>query len=134
MGMINKRKQELKGSPSRNGFKYLHKKLSRRFYACDLDFILVGKSPYRIIAFLDYKRQTEPLTFSEIIAFNELKKLAPVFIVRSNNVEQGPFQILRFEGGDPTPDPPVYNLTAIHYCKTWQDLEDWEAGVRKIET
>lgn len=128
--MLDKRKQYLKGSPSRDSFKYQHKKLSRKLYACDLDFILVAKFPYRIIAFIDYKQGTEPLTFSEVIAFNQLKTIALVFIIRGKEAESGPFQIFKFEGGNPTPNPPTYDLTAIRQCETWQDLEEWEKQLR----
>ena len=64
----------LKGSPSRDSFKQLHKShCPQSYYACDLDFILVAKYPFRIIAFIDYKKHSDKITFSEVIAYNELK-------------------------------------------------------------
>lgn len=66
---MDKDKQDLKGSPTRDTFKRCHKDLCKQFYACDLDFVLVAKFPYRIISFLDYKKLRENITFSEVITF-----------------------------------------------------------------
>jgi hypothetical protein len=44
------------GSPRRDRFKQRHKLLSKEFYGCDLDFVLVTKTPVPdVIAVLDYK-------------------------------------------------------------------------------
>jgi len=127
---LDEAKQNLKGSPSRDTFKFMHKKLSRRLYGCDLDYICVDKYPYRIVCFYDYKSQYEAITFSEVIAFNVLKDLVPVFIVRSRNPETGPFVIFKYEGGDPSPEPPTYSLTLLRQCETWVDFQQWEEQIR----
>jgi hypothetical protein len=129
--VINKQKEALRGSPSRDAFKHAHKvRLASSFYACDLDFIFVAKFPYRIVAFLDYKRMSDGATFSEVIAWNDLMALRPVFIIRSDNPELGPFSIYRFMGGDPAPEPPICDFQSIRQCETWEDLGEWEQELR----
>ena len=131
--MVDDATQNLEGSPSRDRFKLLHKKkCASSSYACDLDFILVGKSPYRIVAFLDYKLSKDKVTFSEIIAYNILKKIATVYIIRSLKPDNGPFLITRFDGGDPSPNPPVANCSFVKECATWEDFNKWEQDIRRM--
>lgn len=128
--VVDEEKRQLKGSPSRDAFKRRHKDCAKWFYACDLDLVLVGKSPYRIIAFFDYKTPKDKITFSEAIAFNILKAIAPIFIIRSENPDSGPFTILQFHDADPKPEPPVCTITPILMCRTYEDLEQWEQKLR----
>lgn len=128
--MQDTRKQELKGSESRDQFKYLHKKLDKKFYACDIDFVLVDKYPFRIVAFLDYKGRFEKVTFSEVIAYNYLLTIAPLYIIRSRDVETGPFDIWSYLGGDPQPEPPVIKDELVRQCESWNDLGEWEHELR----
>ncbi len=131
--MENKAKENLIGSPSRDIFKSKHKKLlSKKFYACDLDFILVAKCPFHIVAFLDYKKGREPITFSEVIAYNILKQIAPVFIIRGGKPETGPFKIFKYNNGNPSPEPPIVDLVLIRHCESWTDFGDWEQELRNI--
>jgi len=130
---MDKHKQELIGSPSRDLFKYLHKKLSPRLYATDLDFVLIGRAPYRIIGFVDVKKTDEPLTFAEVVGYNRLKEIAPVYIYYTKDVENGPFEIYQYQEGDPAPEPPRYSQKRVAFCKTWDDLENWELKLRGLE-
>lgn len=127
---MDEAKQNLTGSPSRDTFKRRHKDLCKQFYACDLDFVLIAKEPYRIISFLDYKKLRENITFSEVIAYNILKQIAPVYIVRGKDPEKGPFVVWEFKNGDPKPDPPTVELELIKQCETWAVLEIWEMELR----
>ncbi len=130
--MDDKEKERLKGSPSRDTFKQKHKVvLNNKFYACDLDFVLVAKYPFRIVAFLDYKRGREGITFSEVVAYNVLLQIAPIYIIRGNDPETGPFQIYKYNWSDPVPEPPNVELIPIRQCEGWPELGNWERELRK---
>jgi hypothetical protein len=124
-------KYDLKGSPSRDTFKLYHKKkMPSSFYACDLDLILVQKPP-QIIAFIDFKKKGDIIQFSEVLAYNILQAVAPVYIVRGDSPENGPFQVYRYLDGNYIPDPPHVSLEITTYCPDWQSLREWEAILRK---
>jgi hypothetical protein len=123
--------KNLKGSPSRDLFKQLHKKGDKVFYACDIDFCLVGKYPPRIVAYLDVKTMGDTVTFSEVIAYNELIKLAPLYLVYSENIECGVFGIWKYTGGDWHPDPPIINSKKILDCNNWNEFYAWERELRR---
>lgn len=128
---MNEGLKNLIGSPSRDTFKQLHKRnCPNSFYACDLDFILVAKYPFRLVAFIDYKKLFDKVTFAEAIAYNELKLVKPVYIIRSRVPESGPFFITRYEYGNPKPDPPDIKVSPVKECKDWQELSDWEDSLR----
>jgi hypothetical protein len=95
--------------------------------------VLVAKSPFRIVAFLDYKRLYDRVTYSEVIAYNILNdsEIAPIYIVRSRQPVDGPFLISRYEWGDPVPNPPTWEETPLRQCGTWADLADWECEIRR---
>jgi hypothetical protein len=126
-------KKGLKGSPSRDIFKAEHKKRApKSFYACDLDFVLVAKFPSaHIVAILDYKKPRDNVSFSEVIAYNELSKHIPLYIIRGNDPKRGPFIIERYDSGDHRPEPPIVNTTPIRQCESWQDLAEWEKTLRE---
>ena len=104
---------------------------NKSFYACDIDFVLVAKFPFRIVAFLDYKGKSERITFSEVIAYNNLITIAPLYVIRSNNAKKGPFDIWNYLHGDPKPEPPVIKDELVRQCETWQDFEEWECSLRE---
>lgn len=107
--------------------------MNRRFYACDLDFVLVEKYPFRIVAFLDFKKPFESITFAEVIGYNALSPVAPIYIVRSRDPENGPFSITRFICGDPKPDPPVVEELPIASCETWEEYGASEKDLRQLK-
>lgn len=124
-------KQGLKGSPSRDEFKRRHKDLSATFYAGDLDFVLVTKYPKAgIVAFLDYKRCGDQVTFAEAIAYNSLLSIAPVYIVQGDNPNTGPFTVLEYKGGDWRPEPPVVSLIYCETVQDWRGFGNWERRLR----
>lgn len=130
---MDKDKENLKGSPSRDLFKQLHKRMMpRSFYACDLDFVLIAKYPNRIVAFLDYKNKSDSVSFSEVVAYNELIKQAPLFIIicKKDDIEKGPFHVFQYLGGDPKPEPPEVNMNLILNCFSWTELAIWEKEIR----
>jgi len=130
---MDEAKKNLKGSESRDTFKQQHKlHAPSSFYACDLDFVLVIKYPSASIkAFLDYKRFSENITFSEVIAYNQLLKTAPIFIIRGNDPEHGAFYIQQYKGGDWHPNPPKTELIEVAKCPTWAELVEWERKLRQ---
>lgn len=130
---MDKDKENLKGSPSRDLFKQLHKRMMpRSFYACDLDFVLISKYPNRIVAFIDYKTTKDYPRFSEVVAYNELIKQAPLFIIQSkkDDIETGPFHVFQYLGGDPAPEPPEVDINLVLSCLSWKELAIWEKEIR----
>ncbi len=127
-------KCDLKGSPSRDSFKLFHKrKMPSSFYACDLDLILVQKPP-RIVAFIDFKKSGDIVQFSEVLAYNILQTVAPIYIIRGDDPENGPFQVYRYLEGNYVPEPPHVNLEMITCCPDWQSLKEWEDGLRRTKS
>lgn len=127
---MNDDKRNLQGSDRRDIFKRVHKTLSRRFYACDLDFVWAEKSPPGIVAFVDYKHPSDGVTFSEVLVYNTLLKIAPVYIIESPNPELGPFKVLSYLGGDWRPEPPMVHTELARTCPTWAALEQFEQEIR----
>jgi hypothetical protein len=121
-------KQQI-GSPSRDSFKRKHKDLCRTFYACDIDFVFVTKSPHAdIVCVIDYKKSLDEITFSEVIAYNGLiRRGLPVYIVQGD-VDTGRFTISRYVGGHHA--KPESKTIAVHETKDWQAFSEWEKSVR----
>lgn len=132
---MDKAKQNLIGSPARDLFKQAHKLHAPAYcYACDLDFILITKKPTaRIVAFLDYKGMFDDVSFSEVIAYNSLMSIAPVYIVRGKDPQLGPFDIQEYRGGFWQPEPPMVNLKHLYHCDNWNDLVAFELSLRDKE-
>lgn len=129
--IMDESKKNLEGSPSRDKFKMLHKQFApKNYYACDLDFILVAKYPARIIACLDFKLRLDKITFAEVVAYNELVKYFPIYIITGKDAEHGPFVVEKYIDGDEKPEPPVVEKILIRQCETWDDLADWEKSIR----
>jgi len=119
------------GSPSRDRFKRKHKAGPGWHYACDVDFALVSKQPPGVVAFLDYQVGEEAVSFSEVLAYNEMLSIAPVFIVRGDAEAEGPFDVLEYEGGDYRPEPPRVQLTLVLQQVDWAGLSAWESDIRR---
>lgn len=140
---MDKSKEKLKGSDSRDIFKQLHReKLGNGFYASDLDLCLIAKYPPGIVAFLDYKRLNDYVSFSEGTLYNVLLKIAPVYVIKAeliDNTIYGPFEIDRIHHVDWKPEPPnVYYYSDLPVpikedviiCENWTELKKWESEIR----
>lgn len=132
---MNKAKQRLIGSPSRDMFKQAHKLHAPPFcYASDLDLVFVSKKPNaHIVAFIDYKKYGEAITFAEVIAYNSLinNNGGLIYIVRGGDPQLGPFDIYQYCGGDWQPEPPIVDLIFLEHCQTWAELVLWEITLRR---
>lgn len=126
--------REKKGSHSRDAFKFKHKppRLPGWCYACDVDFALVSKAPPGVVAFVDYKVRGEKVLFSEVLAYNELLSIAPVFIIEGDYEADGPFDVLEYEGGDWRPEPPRVNTRSVLRMADWAMLSQWEQTLRNV--
>jgi hypothetical protein len=118
------------GSPRRDRFKQRHKLLSKEFYACDLDFVLIQKTPVPdIVAVLDYKaNEGERITFAEVIAYCAMiRRGIPVYVIRGN-VDTGAFDIEQFVGGHHR--EPRAEFKHITRVLNWEQFGDWERRLR----
>ena len=128
--------QRLRGSPSRDAFKYYHKQGPSVLYACDLDLVLVTKgTDAKIVAAFDYKQPHDRTTFAEIIAYNDLmQKGIPIFIiVASYDIEGdtfGLFTVLKYFKGDWRPHPPVISTETLQVGLDFDKLFAWEKQLR----
>lgn len=126
---MNDQTKVLKGSPSRDEFKRLHKKLSPQFYACDIDFVFVEKEPTAdIVLAVDYKAEGDAITFSETIAYNSLiRRGIDVYIVKGD-VDTGCFQISQYVGGHY--GRPRADLLQVASTQSWEEFGEWERQKR----
>ena len=134
--------ENLSGSWRRDGFKQLHKtKLGNGKYATDLDFCLVDviRSPSQdawiVVAFLDYKSPLDEIKMTEIAVYNQLIKIAPLFIIEGETVEKGPFTIKEYTGGiiypySHTPAEEAF-LVFTECVENWSEFRDWENALRE---
>jgi hypothetical protein len=127
---MNEQTKNQKGSPSRDTFKRMHKELSKTFWACDLDFVLVDKLPVPdIVAVLDYKQSDDDITFSEVIAYNALMgRGLPVYVV-VGDAEAGSFIIYHYRGGNHR--KPRVDMQEVRRTENWQQFAEWEQSVRQ---
>jgi len=110
-----------------------NRKFGPRSYGIDLDFVLVEKNPPGIVAFQDYKYPSELdyVRFAEVLAYNRLMTVAPVYIVETANPEEGPFSVRRYWGGDSRPNPPVVKLPLVGVFVDWEAFyKDFEEKLR----
>lgn len=136
---MNPIKQAWKGSPSRDLFKYLRKRLPGSFYALDADLELVNKNPPFIVARLDFKKAGDIVTFTEALAYNEMveKHRIPVFIIEAVgefldvHPSKHRFNVYEYHEADWRPQIPVVDKTLLHSELTWPRLGKWEADLRK---
>lgn len=124
----------LKGSPLRDLYKQLHKsQLPSHMTGCDLDFVIVEKNPDIIVAFKDIKRVREGVTFAEVIAYNALLSVAPLFLLYTageDALEAGRFEIQRYLGGNRGPNPPTIRTEFAARTASWSEYARWEQGLR----
>lgn len=125
---------KLKGSPLRDLFKQLHKKeLKRHMFGCDLDFVIVEKNPDVIVAFFDVKVLGEEVTFTEVIAYNKLLKIAPLYLLYTSGeygLMVGEFEVFKYLGGDRWPNPPIVQTEHMGTITSWRQFESWEQRMR----
>lgn len=126
---MDKKTKNLKGSPSRDNFKWWHKKLSRTWYAIDIDLVPFDFTQ-GILGFIDYKLPKDHITVTEIAVYDEL-------------TEHG-FEVVIAEGAMPEPndnmssseafkDVAVYKYTDFERHKNGVPYIKWEATRRKKE-
>ncbi|MFH1605531.1 MAG: hypothetical protein ABIH03_16675 [Pseudomonadota bacterium] len=129
---MNDDKRFLKGSDRRDTFKQMHKiRLGGGHWGSDLDFMIVDKYPPGIVAFFDYKEPGRGITFAEIVAYNALLSLAPLFIIEGPDPENGPFVIKRYKPSDWRPNRPVANLEFVEQCPSWVELGNFEDRLKR---
>ena len=128
--MLDEETKALKGSPHRDQCKFIHKQLGNPYYCLDLDLVFIEKYPPGIAAFLDYKKPWEVLTFTEVIAYNDLREKAPVFICHTEDAATWQFVIYEFMGGDHLPHPPVSHLRSVATVTSQDAWRTWEQQVR----
>lgn len=123
------RKQNLKGSPSRDEFKRRHKDLAKDLYGLDLDFVIVEKVPHPdIVAVFDYKTDSDKICFTEVLAYGALvRRGIEVFIIQGN-ATTGSFVISQFIGGNHKEPRSALKEKAI--TKDWAEFEQWERKLR----
>ena len=129
------RSRKLKGSPSRDLFKQLHKThLPAFMFACDVDLRLVEKNPWGVVANLDAKVGRDSITFTEVIGYNhDLRTGVQVFIVQAADEDAlaaYSFTIREYLGGDPRPNPPTVTLGAPVTINGFAEWEAWEQWLR----
>lgn len=124
----------LKGSPLRDLYKQLHKsELPGHMVGCDLDFVLVEKNPDCVVAFLDVKRHGEAVTFAEVIAYNRMLVVAPLYLLYTAGpeaMEAGRFDIYRYLGGNRGPNPPTIQMELYGRVGSWGEYRRWEQALR----
>lgn len=142
---MNEAVKQLKGSPARDYFKYMHKqKMSKQNYALDVDLELVEKYPIPfIVARLDYKQSGEGLgiTFTEALSYQYIAGVPtplriPVFIVEGSSFspeideKEHRFNVYELISADYKPNPPTWNKQCVLRDATWTGLADWENKLR----
>ena len=134
MRSLDENKQHLQGSESRDIFKRSHKeKLGGWCYASDIDLVIVRKTPPGIVAYFDYKKPRDSITFAEVLVYNELMRSHDVFIIESSNPESGPFDIYKYQGGDFRPEPPTIRKELVRRGITWDEFQMFEDELRRVK-
>ena len=128
-------RRAVKGSPTRDTFKQLHKScLPRHLFAVDADLALVEKAPFGTVALLDVKCGRDSVSFTEVIFYNDLLRYGiPVFIVQANNeddLSNYRVTVSRYAGGDPRPNPPTYKLIEPVALSGFEQYAAWENALR----
>ena len=119
-----------KGSELHDTFMQKHKELPGEYYLSDIDMVWIEKSPAGIVAFVDYKPKGGHITFAEALLYNTIMTEAPVYIVKSDYPESGPFDVGRYLGGNWKPDPPDVDVEHVTTVTDWPEFGKWEASVR----
>jgi hypothetical protein len=143
MDGMNQTMRDLKGSPSRDKFKQLHKKmLAQSFWALDCDLELVEKYPEPcVMARLDFKMPNDDVGFTEGIAYNWYVNLpppfrVPVFIIEAHHFDEEDtnkhrFTVKRYIQADWRPKDVLAELETVAENLTWHGLGEWEGNLRQ---
>lgn len=123
-------KRNLKGSEKRDNWKRKHKDLPKEFWAADLDFVWIEKSPPGVVAYVDYKADNDSVTFTEAIMYNQFTSTAPVYIVQGDD-ETGCFKVRRFLSADWHPNPPVVQFEEVTTTTSWDEFATWQRDLRR---
>ena len=123
-------KKQLQGSESRDIFKRYHKHINKLCYCIDADLVLVEKDPEGIVAYIDFKKPKDSVTFAEALAYNEWAKTKPVYIVEADSPERGPFSIRQYLRANWRPNPPVVEWGDTVLVANWSEYEQWELEIR----
>ena len=123
-----------KGSPLNDLFKQYHKlKLPNHMFGSDLDFMIIEKNPDCIVGFKDLKRLDEGVTFAEVIAYNQLIRIAPLYLLyvqSESDVIAGRFDVHRYLSGNRSPNPPVVRTELYARITNWDEYRRWEQELR----
>lgn len=144
-GIVDSSVKDLRGSASRDKFKWLHKQmLPSTAYALDVDLELVSKKPMPfVVARLDFKTHSDSLTFTEAIAYKAaisapLPYYVPVFIIQAEPgfknddlpASMHRFAIYELVDTDYRPNPPTAQTELVAKGLTWDELRGWEMTLR----
>lgn len=124
--------QSLKEYTGEDRFNYLHRHEAGldRHYATDVDLVLVEKHPHpHIPAFLEFKRDGEPIRFTQALLFDQLREFAPVFVIEATTdvIDTDPdehrFTVKRFVCiHDIAAHPPEVELEVVRENIPWGGL------------
>jgi len=141
-------------------FKALHQQLApSNFYALDGDLILVEKVPpstVYVVAHLEFKMNTEAISFTQAICFNQMVSAPlpwriPVYIIRAREpfempptdathlshdyceyaLENHRFDIVEYLHADWKPEPPRASVATVAENIGWRELIEWERKLRQ---
>lgn len=129
--------RDLKGSPLRDRFKHLRKqRMSRRFFASDLDLCLIEFDPPRVVALLDFKSGSDNITDAEAVLYlTALRQWkVPVFIIRCDNLGSEPkehcFDVMELTDGQVLPTHSDLKFRMVLKNASWKELDEWERDLR----
>ena len=118
-------------------FNYIHNYEAGlpKHYASDLDLVLLDKKPEpHIPAFLEMKREGEPVKFTQAILFEYLKDTAPVFIIRAkNDIKELPsdehlFDVERFiKTKNLSKEPPEIETQTVEKDLKWGGYVEYDS-------
>lgn len=143
---MDKFKMALRGSDSRDRFKFLHKNLlPKQYWALNSDLELVEKSPVPfVVARLDFKMEPDSISFTEAISYQRFITMPmpytiPVYIIvtsRDFKNEDVPhdkhrFRVEKLLSADYRPDPPIVKTEVVADNLTWSQLGQWEGSLRR---
>lgn len=130
-------RRAVKGSPTRDKFKQLHKsRLPSYMFACDIDLRWIEKNPYGVVAELDLKvGPRDAVTFSEVIGYNDDLSLGrKVFIIHAADeeaLEAYRFTVREYLGGDPGPNPVIVRYGEEFLIDGFAEFARWQAAERE---
>jgi hypothetical protein len=152
---MNDRTKKQKGSKSRDKFKVMHKHImSKDCWALNSDLELVEKKPRPfIVARLDFKLKGDTISFTEAISYSQFINMPPehripVYIIEANREfrdfenddadvdellrqkDKHRFTIYKLLKADYVPNPPVTETKVMKENITWEELAEWERGLR----